>query len=230
LDNACHTIRDSTAEQLPYQSKYVELVMKCLWKMTKIIPKLIEEKSLKVNQLILEVHKFLLSSPPTEWKRRAAEKKIPQADMPLRTIKTILHELSGALEEKVFDHLDLIADPYSSHAALYLKQMVETKRRKLGRMSPVKFLSPPVEVEASIHGGMIGTPGQSRLPAPFSQYTSPAEKGVSEQELREELNLIFEKIRDKDRTKIGIQELYQFKKMHSDVDTLVDEFVNSTGL
>ena len=218
--------------------------MKCLWKMTKIIPKLIQEDSLHVNRLILEVHKFLQSSPPAEWKRRAAEKKIPQADMPLRTIKTILHELAGAMEDKVFDHLDLISDPYSSHAALYLKQMVETKRRKLGRTTPVKFMAPPppapAAVESKTHGGMIGTPagGVSRVPNPSSssQQTSPdaqleeEAKPMSEQDRRDGLSLIFEKIRDKDRTKIGIQELYEFKKLHAGVESLVDEYVNSTGM
>ena len=43
-------------EKVMLQSKFTELVMKCLWKMTKAIHKMLETQTLEVNQLLLDIN------------------------------------------------------------------------------------------------------------------------------------------------------------------------------
>ncbi|KAJ3032355.1 Microtubule-associated protein, microtubule dynamics during spindle orientation, partial [Rhizophlyctis rosea] len=134
LAKSSMSMRNLPADQLETHSKFTELAMKCVWKMTKVISKLLQEKQLAADRLLLDVHTFLLALPPSEWKRRTAEKVIPNADMPFRTVKTILHELVNSLGEGVLGECGLIADPGRSHAVSYLKQMLQTERkRSLGR-------------------------------------------------------------------------------------------------
>ena len=72
-------------------SKVHELTMKCLWKITKQMH--VRHSDLEIGVLLQAVHHFFSSISPIEWKSRAAE-KLPFEDMPLRTVKTILHELT----------------------------------------------------------------------------------------------------------------------------------------
>ncbi|KAI8812683.1 armadillo-type protein [Cladochytrium replicatum] len=130
LETSAHPSRVIAPEDVAAHTKYTDLVMKCLWKITKIIPSLVEMGSLEVNRLLLDVHNFLTSAPPNEWKKRVAQKVVPQADMPLRTVKTILHELINALGENVYDHTTLIQSPEISPAVMYLRQMIESDRKR----------------------------------------------------------------------------------------------------
>ncbi|KAJ3293732.1 Microtubule-associated protein, microtubule dynamics during spindle orientation, partial [Blyttiomyces sp. JEL0837] len=100
LEESANSTVVAPADELDAHVKYTQLVMKCLWRMTKIIGKLIEENKLDVSKLILSVHQFLKVTPPNVWKRRAAEKVIPEADMPLKTVKTIVHEIAHAIGER----------------------------------------------------------------------------------------------------------------------------------
>jgi hypothetical protein len=185
--------------------KFVELVMKCIWKMTKVIPRLVGDGGLNVKGLLGDVEGFLIACPPGEWKRRAGS-GVVNGDMPLRTIKTVLHELVGCMDEGVFDAVHEVGP--GSCVVGYLKGMVEGKRRKEGRTSPIKYFEKEVE-EVAVHGGMAGG---------------------GEEGLRDELTGIFERIRDKERTKAGIQELWEFKRREGGgVEGLVEEYVMGTG-
>ena len=64
------------------------------------------------------------SISPIEWKSRAAE-KMPFEDMPLRTVKTILHELTQAVGPRVLDEAKAIL-PKTSFVISYLMNMVNS--------------------------------------------------------------------------------------------------------
>lgn len=64
-----------------FSPQYKELVMKCLWKMTRMIPTIINQ--LDLDQIIGDIHAFLVAYPSPTWNKNN--------DMPLRTLKTILH-------------------------------------------------------------------------------------------------------------------------------------------
>jgi cytoskeleton-associated protein 5 len=126
--------------------KYAELVMKCLWKLTKSLKQTLEQKALDVSDLLSELHKFFMASPPSEWKRRAAD-KLPLGDMPLRTVKTILHELCMGVGSGILKHLinSSIADPGKSIVGSYLNMMLQSSG-SIPADSPIKEVAGSVGV------------------------------------------------------------------------------------
>jgi cytoskeleton-associated protein 5 len=197
LGNSSDLLAKMEGKELASQSKTTELIMKCIWKLIKTIPQLIEEKSLNVDSLLLEVHEFLKNHPPTEWKRRITA-NVPQADMPLRTVKTILSMILNSLGQNVFSHMVLISNAESSHVFAYLKQMIESGEKKKNKENE------------------YGLPSSNAVKMSFD-------------ELKAVLDSIFAKISRKEETKIGIQELYQFKKMHPYATDIVEERLSNSG-
>ncbi|KAI9004872.1 armadillo-type protein [Phycomyces nitens] len=111
------------------ETKYTELVMKCLWKLAKTIQDNLRTGVLNGDELLFEINKFFVITPPTEWKRRAAD-NVPLGEMPLRTVKTLLLELVNGLGDSIFQHLTLIEDPPRSSVYPYLHHMLEACRKK----------------------------------------------------------------------------------------------------
>jgi cytoskeleton-associated protein 5 len=261
------------SEERPKQGKYTELTMKCLWKMTKILPSLVEQNNINIPDLLLHVHDFLLKTPPSEWKRRSAEKLIPQADMPLRTVKTIIHEIVNILGEKVYDNLNLIQNLQQSHAVNYIQQMIDSGRRKqigndIGSASSLAASVPSGSLQGSSlserssitidnRSGSTsinhGPDSSSRLESSRSissshhssvnnsindlQQTSHSNSSVfngsrnamTEAEADALLTVIFKRIGQKDETKQGIADLYEFRKHNAAFDDLIDVHLGKTG-
>ncbi|KAI3638976.1 hypothetical protein MIR68_003474 [Amoeboaphelidium protococcarum] len=80
-------------------AKFGELVMKCIWKLTKVLKDVIISGGIDVQVLLLNLHNFFTKTPPNEWKKRAIDQKL-LGDMPYRTIKTIIHEIVIALGDQ----------------------------------------------------------------------------------------------------------------------------------
>jgi cytoskeleton-associated protein 5 len=70
----------------------MELVMKCLWRVVRLLPNIIN--NLNVDLIILDLHLFLKAFPKTFWRERSS-------DTPFRTIKTVLHSLAKLKGERV---------------------------------------------------------------------------------------------------------------------------------
>ncbi|XP_033117139.1 cytoskeleton-associated protein 5-like isoform X3 [Anneissia japonica] len=102
--------------------KFVQLIMKCLWRMVRSMPEIIHD--INVERLLLSLHLFLKAFPSSVWKERTN-------DTPLRTIKTILHSLAKILGSKVLSYLVLINDK-NSEVELYLKKIVRNNRKSVG--------------------------------------------------------------------------------------------------
>lgn len=110
-------------------TKYTELIMKCLWKLAKTIQENLRSNFLSPDELLYEINRFFINTPPSEWKRRANE-SVPLGEMPLRTVKTLLLELVNGLGDSIFQHLTLIDDPQRSSVYPYLHHMLEACRKK----------------------------------------------------------------------------------------------------
>lgn len=110
-------------------TKYTELVMKCLWKLAKTIQENLRNNFLNPDELLYEINRFFINTPPPEWKKRANE-NVPLGEMPLRTVKTLLLELVNGLGDSIFQHLTLIDDPQRSSVYPYLHHMLEACRKK----------------------------------------------------------------------------------------------------
>ncbi|RIA95528.1 armadillo-type protein [Glomus cerebriforme] len=129
LGKSSSNLRDLDAATAATQTKFTELIMKCLWKLAKSVQENLKTGTLLPNQLLFDLNEFFKAIPPAEWKRRAAE-KVLLGEMPLRTVKTLLLELVTGLGGNVYEHLDLIEDPQRSYVYPYLHHMLEATRKK----------------------------------------------------------------------------------------------------
>ncbi|KAI8849851.1 armadillo-type protein [Chytridium lagenaria] len=161
----------ASARDAPNHAKYTELVMKCIWKMTK----------------------FLEVAPPSDWKRRASEKTIPQADMPLR-------------DKSALEYAELIPDQNRSHAMTYLRQIVDQARKKA---SSGKYHCPTT------------TRSDDACLPPSQINPRPTSPPLSEDDANRRLTLIFHKLSQKDHTKQGIADLHVFRRNHPEAERLV---------
>ena len=115
-------------EAINIQKKFTELVMKCLWKITKVIPTFLHSQTLHIDLLLLDVNSFLEAVPPQFWKQKTVTTGVGTADMPLRTVKTILHELVNIAGNDILQFLSIL--PEQSHTTHYIKQMIQSVKRK----------------------------------------------------------------------------------------------------
>lgn len=106
----------------------LELVMKCLWKLTKQVPQLVETRSLDLKELLHQIHETLKQIPPSEYKKSAA--KYPNKDLPVRTVKTLLSELTGCLGQDIIAYIDSDDLNESNIVMNYVEQALEAKRKK----------------------------------------------------------------------------------------------------
>ncbi|CAI2179034.1 13105_t:CDS:10 [Funneliformis geosporum] len=141
LEKSSSNLREVDAATATTQTKFTELIMKCLWKLAKTVQDNLKAGILSPSQLLRDLNSFFLATPPAEWKRRAAE-KVPLGEMPLRTVKTLLLELVTGLGDNVYDHLDLIEEPQRSYVYPYLHHMVEVKKKDKLASNPTIAYNP----------------------------------------------------------------------------------------
>ena len=67
-------------------------LFQCLWKMVRMLPDIIND--LNLDRVLYDIHQFLRKFPSNCWKERSN-------DLPLRTIKTIMHTLAKLKKSKV---------------------------------------------------------------------------------------------------------------------------------
>lgn len=179
--------------------KFLDLVMKCLWKVVRNLPKTISE--VKVDQILLDIHTFLLTHPHQMWKNRAD-------DTPLRTIKTVLYTLGKLKKQEILECLGLIDDPESSEVVAYLKKILKTGNRRGNE----------------INGSDGTTPRKSTGSIPDLLLGVDSTK---KERINDKLAEIFAKIGSKENTREGLAELYDFKQKYPDAD--IDPFLKRTS-
>ena len=96
--------------------QYVELVMKCLWKVIRSLPNGWME-DLNVDLVLSDLHDFLRAYPTSYWKTQ-------ESDTPVRTVKTVVHTLTKLMGDAVLDHLGLIKKPEESELVPYLRKLL----------------------------------------------------------------------------------------------------------
>ncbi|SCV69035.1 BQ2448_2055 [Microbotryum intermedium] len=154
LQDATVDLRELKGSELDARAKYAELVMKvgkkahslrsqstdkadtarhflrqCLWKVSKTVRESLESRALSAPRLLRDINQFLTTTPPAEWRRRAAD-NIPLADMPLRTVKTILQQVVSVFGEAVFDELEEIDSAEDSFVYQYLFRLASSPSSK----------------------------------------------------------------------------------------------------
>lgn len=97
-------------------SKFIEMIMKCMWRMVRMLPDSI--KDLNIDRILYDAHLFLKAFPTSSWKDKS--------DLPLRTIKTILHTLTKMKGNKILSHLTLIDSVENSELEAYLLKVLNS--------------------------------------------------------------------------------------------------------
>ncbi|KAL8599784.1 hypothetical protein ACOMHN_052297 [Nucella lapillus] len=95
-------------------AKFMEIIMKCLWKMVRMLPTICND--LNIDKILLDAHQFMQALPCHTWKQRAN-------DQPLRTIKTVLHSLAKQKGNKILSHTGLIDS--NSEVEAYLHKVLK---------------------------------------------------------------------------------------------------------
>ncbi|KAK7077046.1 hypothetical protein SK128_006637 [Halocaridina rubra] len=170
--------------------KFTELVMKCNWKVIRILPS--RSNDLDLDQILLDVHNFLIAYPLSSWSDRPS-------DTPLRTIKTVIHTLCKTYGTTILSHFSKIENAHGSELHKYL----------------TKTLKKPKSEED------CGAGDSNRLAAAQvtneSQESIKSPKRLSKS-AHNTLSEIFRKIGSKENTKEGLIQLYDFKQKHPEAD------------
>ncbi|XP_066151261.1 protein mini spindles [Euwallacea fornicatus] len=97
--------------------RQIDLVMKCLWKVIKLMPTWGDH--VDYESVLLEVHQFLVKFPSKWWTTRSA-------DTPFRTIKTILHSTVKIKGAQSMQLLGKIPNPAESDIESYILKLVKS--------------------------------------------------------------------------------------------------------
>lgn len=100
--------------------KFSELVMKCLWRMVRLLPETIN--TINLDRIMLDIHIFMKVFPKEKLKQCKSE-------FPIRTLKTLIHALCKLKGPKILDHLTMIDNKNESdleaHLCRQIKQSVD---------------------------------------------------------------------------------------------------------
>lgn len=214
--------------------KFPELVMKCLWKVTKqLAGRLQTPNCVIVSELLADVHGFLAALPPIEWKMRANE-GLPFEDLPLRTVKTILHEVVQHCGLSVLRELSTVDDVEGSFVFSYLKAMLVA--RGFSEHDIISALD-SVSVGMDVDVDMTGNDGvRNHANATDSMDTEHVERNqdvdvshLTVEQIDVFLREVCSQICSKPDTRLGLQQLYAFRVAHPYAHEQIAAFLTGLG-
>uniref|UniRef100_A0A8U8C3X0 Cytoskeleton associated protein 5 n=1 Tax=Geospiza parvula TaxID=87175 RepID=A0A8U8C3X0_GEOPR len=104
--------------------KFSELVMKCLWRMVRLLPETIN--SINLDRILLDIHIFMKVFPKEKLKQCKSE-------FPIRTLKTLLHTLCKLKGPKILDHLTMIDNKNESELEAHLCRLMKHAMEQTGK-------------------------------------------------------------------------------------------------
>nr|CAD7194945.1 unnamed protein product [Timema douglasi] len=102
-------------------TRYLDLVMKCLWKVIKVMPQW--DYDLDYAMVLYDIHIFFKEYPSSMWKKRPV-------DTPVRTVKTILHTMVKMKGTKILQYLNTINNLQESELQTYLVKLTKTVKQE----------------------------------------------------------------------------------------------------
>lgn len=88
--------------------------MKCIWRNVKVLPE--RSNELNYDAVIMEVHEFMVALPSIWWVSRPS-------DTPLRTVKTIIHNMAKTKGNAILNHMNQI--PTHSECYTYVVKILK---------------------------------------------------------------------------------------------------------
>ena len=207
--------------------KFPELVMKCLWKLTKQLSMNLQVIGrISVPELLAEVHSFLTALPPIEWKMRSNEGLAFQ-DLPLRTVKTILHEIVQHCGISVLDELTLIPEPEESFVLSYLKAMLQA--RGISEQEINYHLNSSNNLEMDVDQTEDSTDVEMKVDSSEPYQSELQSKELSSEQISSFLREVCSQICSKPDTRLGLQQLYEFRVAHPYSLEQINQFLAGLG-
>nr|XP_024218942.1 protein mini spindles [Halyomorpha halys] len=164
---------------------YRDLVVKCIWKLNKAQSEW--DSELDYSRILNEFHIFLKDYPTAWWKNK-------EADVPLRTVKTVLHTMVKTRGTEVRDIVERMPDiSKDSELYTYIKKVIK-------------------HLKVEEHSKDV-TACKENEPRNIINPTPRISK-----ETQDELSEIFRMIGDFEETSQGMKRLFAFKKSHPEAD------------
>ncbi|XP_065911273.1 cytoskeleton-associated protein 5-like isoform X2 [Dysidea avara] len=186
-------------------SAMTQMVMKCMWKLTKKLPQTII--MLNKEQLFVDLDKFFMDY--------ISMNVTPSDEIAFRTVKTVIFHIVNIMGAKTMEHMTLIQNPKESAFWQYTRRTV-AKRRASAGTDEQQLLASPVHVKSS-SPSPERKPRQTRKAPDTLKYssllTAKLPPGVSKK-----LCEIFSAISSVEKSKQGLLALHEFKQQHPEVD------------
>ncbi|KER27531.1 hypothetical protein T265_05422 [Opisthorchis viverrini] len=176
-----------------FTNRFTQSVMKTLWRITKGMES--AENNYSFDVILLDCHHFLKAFPSASWKTR-------KSDVPIRTIKTLLHVMCRMQGPSILDLLETIPNKEDSELEAYLNRTLKT----IGSSGPSATVSSSDRPSVN-----SDTRNKNTLPSAAT---------------REKLTDIFKKIGSNEPEE-GLNELYDFTQMYPEMDLSV--FLSKTS-
>ncbi|XP_056629748.1 protein mini spindles isoform X2 [Diorhabda sublineata] len=109
--------------------RLVDLVMKCLWRVIKLMPQWGDD--IDYDSVLLEIHNFLKKYPSSWWKNK-------EVDTPLRTVKTVLHSSAKIKGGTIMLHFGKIPNTSESEVETYILRILKSLKISEIQHIPVK--------------------------------------------------------------------------------------------
>ncbi|KAA3678847.1 cytoskeleton-associated protein 5 [Paragonimus westermani] len=167
-----------------FTHRFTQSIMKSIWRITKGMDSTVNNYAFDV--ILLDCHDFLKAFPSASWKTR-------KSDVPLRTVKTLLHVMCRYQGSSILNFLESIPNSEDSELEAYLNRTLKT----LGTTSSITT--------------------HQRKPSGSDARTKPMLPSAA---TRERLTEIFKKVGSK-QPEQGLEELYDFTQMYPEVDLSV---------
>lgn len=164
----------------------------------------------RVNELdyeavLMEIHDFMLALPTQWWAQRPS-------DTPMRTIKTIIHNMTKIKGTGILQHLNNI--PKHSELNTYVLRILKVRRaRVVDRRCTLTESSFNLQKDQP-----ITSTSDSNQQAYVSQSHHQRSQDRLNRNAHDQVSNIFKLISDKETSKLGLKQLYEFKEKHPEVD------------
>ncbi|XP_029845565.2 cytoskeleton-associated protein 5 [Ixodes scapularis] len=113
--------------------KYLDLVIKCLWKLMGRLEQCAPQ--LDLDLVLLDVHLFLRAYPAPFWEGRPS-------DTPLRTVRTLLYKLAALEGHRLLRHAELVAGHEDSALVHTVAKMIKLHARKSAELAATQRSTP----------------------------------------------------------------------------------------
>ncbi|GMH42322.1 hypothetical protein BSKO_10241 [Bryopsis sp. KO-2023] len=212
---------------LAIQDKFLNLVIKCLIKMTKSMGSLLmegsEQEEIDIRELMGDIHLYFTALGADEIRKRGEEE-----DKPLKMVKTILHEICRHKGASVVDYVGDI--PRNEDPPPIILAYIDLNLQTLHNTGIISGTLPAAFSQTNSHviSQYFGSIEAAQSPRSHDQNppVSPDRSaGAStpvegHDTMKTELAAIFKKIGDKSLSKEGMEDLYRFQQGHQNVDVM----------